>query len=281
MSGVVSRLVNRPSLLNMLGRLGVRAPLWRMYCRLFGPEGGIIHLDLDGRHARFYVHSAWIAEDLKTFGRGERALVSRLVSTLKTGDVVYDVGANMGLHSVFFGQAVGPAGQIIAFEPEPHYCERLRSNVSLNGLSNVRIFPLALGEHSYASELLPAVRGLASPRLAELSEAQTRARAGQEVRVIEGDRLVETEKLPVPRLVKIDVEGHEYAVLRGLRGTLANPGCEVVCCEVHPKLLPKGVNPEKIVSLVRSCEFTRVEILPRPPEMHVIGFKGGGMEGAA
>ncbi len=272
MSGVIAKLVNHPWLLNGLGRLGIRAPLWRMYCRLFGPGGGIIHLDLDGRRARFYVHSDWIRAELESFG-GEQALLLRLVSMLKPGDVVFDVGANMGLHAVFLGQAVGPQGRIYAFEPEAHYCERIRSNVALNALSNISTVPVALGDHSYASELLPSERGTASPRLAELSHAPAHKPGSMQVQVVEGDRWVENEKLPLPRMVKIDVEGHEYAVLRGLKRTLANPTCQVVCCEVHPKLLPEGVSPEEIVNFLKSCGFTRFDVQPRAAEQHVVAVK--------
>jgi FkbM family methyltransferase len=224
---------------------------------------------LGAHHARFYVHSEWIAKDLKSFG-GEHGLLSFLISMLRPGDDVYDVGANMGIHAVFLGQAVGARGHI---EPETHYCERRRANVALNGLSNVRIVPLALGDRSYASELLPSVRGFASPRLAEPSQAGICAPGSQKVQVVERDRLVEIESLPLPRLAKIDIEGHEYAVIRGLRRTLANSACRRVCCEVHPRLLPEGLNPEEILNLLKSCGFTRFDVLPRLPEHHVGAFK--------
>ncbi len=275
MRRILSKLVNRPWLLNMLGRVGVRAPLWRLYCRWFGPEDGIVELELDGHHARFYVHSEWIAAGLKSFD-GEQGLLSLLISTMRSGDIVFDVGANMGLHAIFLGQAVGPRGHIVAFEPEPHYCERMRSNAALNGLSNLRIIPLALGDHSYSSRLLPPVRGKAAPRLEEPFQTESGTRSSQKVRVVEGDRLVEIEKLPVPRLVKIDVEGNEYAVLRGLRRTLMNSACEIVCCEVHPQLLPEGLAPDEIINLLKSSGFTRFETLPRHTEHHVLAFKDRG-----
>jgi FkbM family methyltransferase len=178
----------------------------------------------------------------------------------------------MGLYAVFLGQAVGAAGHIVAFEPEPHYCERLRANLALNGLSNVRIVPLALGDHSGASQLLPGTP-LRSPRLAKLSPAGTRVPVGHEVQVVEGDRLVAIESLPLPRLVKIDVEGHEYAVTRGLRSTLTNSACQIVCCEVHSQLLPEGLDPGEILNLLKSCGFTRFDVLPRAPDHHVVAFK--------
>jgi FkbM family methyltransferase len=236
--------------------------------------GGVLQLELGAQRARFYVHSNWVAADLMSFG-GEQILLQRLVSMLRPGDVVYDVGANMGLYAVFLGQAVGAQGQVMAFEPEPHYCERLRGNAALNGLHNVRIFCLALGDCCQESELLPSEKGTAAPRLAEVPPAGGWSRPQLKVQVVEGDRLVEIENLSLPRAVKIDVEGYEYAVLRGLRRTLSNPLCEIVCCEIHPGLLPEGLGPDEIRELLKSCGFTRFDVLPRPPQVHVLAVKEG------
>lgn len=271
-SRLVSGLLNRQWFMSLLGWCGVRGLLWRTYCRLLGPRGGIVQLESGTQRARFYVHSEWVAADLMSFG-GEQKLLERLVSMLKPGDVVYDIGANLGLYAVFLGHAVGPQGRVIAFEPEPHYCERLRGNAALNGLRNVRVFCLALGDRAGELELLPSQRGTAAPRLAEFPPAGDWGRAGSKVQVVEGDRLVEDENLLPPRAVKIDVEGHEYAVIRGLRRTLSNPLCQIVCCEVHPGLLPEGVGPGEVIDLLKSWGFTRFDVLPRPPEQHVLAFK--------
>jgi len=259
--------------MSLLGWLGIRGLLWRTYCRCLGPQGGILQLELGAQRARFYVHSEWVAADLISFG-GEQEVLQRFISLLRPGDVVYDIGANMGLYAVFLGQAVGPQGRVVAFEPEPHYCERLRGNTALNDIHNVRIFCLALGNRAQESALLPSQRGIAAPRLAKSPPVDGWGRARHEVQVVEGDRLVEMENLPSPRAVKMDVEGHEYAVIRGLRRTLSNPLCEIVCCEIHPALLPEGVGSGEVVDLLRSCGFTRFEVLPRPPEQHVLAFKG-------
>ena len=274
MDGFFKRLLSRDSVMSMLGRLGIRAFLWRTYCQWFGPGGGILQLDLDGYRAKFYVHSQWVFTDLKSFG-GERDLLSSLIADAKPRDVVYDVGANMGLHAVFLGQAVGERGIVLAFEPESHYCERLRANVSLNGLKNVRIISLAMGDRSYTSGLLSSDRGKAAPRLAEVRPEGAHLRHSQTVRVIPGDELVQKENLPLPQLVKIDVEGHEHAVIRGLARTLSNPSCRLVCCEIHPKLLPEGLNPDDVLGLLRSCGFVRFDVRLRGNEQHVLAFKDG------
>jgi methyltransferase FkbM-like protein len=95
------------------------------------------------------------------------------------------------------------------------------------------------------------------------------------VGVVAGDRFRQLKGLPIPRAVKIDVEGHEYAVLQGLHDTLSQPACELVCCEVHPKLLPSGRSLETVSGLLESLGFAHRETHRRYDVFHVVAWKGG------
>jgi hypothetical protein len=98
--------------------------------------------------------------------------------------------------------------------------------------------------------------------------------AGQQmVHVVQGDAFVEGQNLPLPRMIKVDVEGYEWQVLRGLRRTLAAPECELVCCEVHPGLLPASVQPEDIAQFLSSIGFDSTESIPRYDTFHLVARK--------
>lgn len=62
-------------------------------------------------------------------------------------------------------------------------------------------------------------------------------------------------------------------MIKGLRHTLAQPTCELVCCEIHPQLLPAGVNPDAISALLKSLGFGRVDLYPRDSEYHIVAYK--------
>jgi hypothetical protein len=97
---------------------------------------------------------------------------------------------------------------------------------------------------------------------------------GEMVDIVEGDQLVEAENLPLPRAVKIDVEGYEYAVIQGLRRTLGHHACQMVCCEIHPARLPAHVKPETVGDLLRSVGFNRIDTYPRwDKAFHLVAYK--------
>ena len=267
---VLKRLSYQPSLIRLARRLGARNALRALYHRWARPAGGTLRVKVGEVEADFFVETA---EELRLFekaqgGYWEKDTLDRLMDILAPGDVVYDIGANVGLYTVLLAKKVGKDGEVIAFEPHSRTYRRLVSNMKLNELANVRAFRKALGERDAEGKLFfdqdLLFSNLIRPRTQPNFEI---------VDITEGDRLVARENLPIPRVVKIDVEGYEHAVLRGLRRTLENRGCQLVCCEVHPALLPAEVNVEEMVSLLRSFGFDRIDRHPAGEELHLAAYK--------
>jgi len=74
-------------------------------------------------------------------------------------------------------------------------------------------------------------------------------------------------------VVKIDVEGHEFAVLSGLKQTLSTAHCRTLCVEIHPQLLPSGLTQNSIMKFIRNCGLSIVDEIARPPEVHVVATR--------
>jgi FkbM family methyltransferase len=211
-------------------------------------------MEIRGISAKFYVRSNIAAQGLKS--SDEVQLIEKLVQILRPGDCVYDIGAGVGLHTLFLAQVVGARGLVVAFEPASHIYEYLYDNLMLNRSTNVRALKVALGDRNISGNL--ELTG--SPRLLRSGSRQETHELVQSVKVVVGDLLVENMRLRIPRVVKIDVEGYEYAVIRGLSTTLAQNVCETVCCEIHPHMLPEDVKKEQVLDLLQSLGFCRIEI---------------------
>jgi FkbM family methyltransferase len=167
---------------------------------------------------------------------------------------------------------VGERGRVIGFEPLPGSYQLLIRNIALNGLTNATVFQLALGDRSGEIQIF-GTRGAATivPRAASRNKSSPAAI----IRVTRGDDLRRTACLPVPKAVKVDVEGAEFGVLSGLKETPSSPACDLLCLEIHPRFIPAEVSPEMVLSLVRSLGFNRTEGRQRGSEIHLIAEKVG------
>ena len=267
----LKRIARRPFFIRLTDLLGIRGLLLGVYRFCFAPEGGQHQISVGGRHAQFHVYSETTVQALESMG-GERETLEFLMGKLTSGDCLYDIGAATGLYTVFLAQVVGEEGCVVAFEPEPDSYGRLRENLKLNNLDNVQPFRLALSNRDGNATLQTGdVAG--AGRIVCSDDGDRASVHAERVNVVHGDRFVESQGMVPPRAVKIDVEGHEYSVLHGLSRTLSQPSCELVCCEVHPGLLPPNLKPEDVIGLLRTLGFNQIETHPRIKDLHVWASK--------
>jgi FkbM family methyltransferase len=140
----------------------------------------------------------------------------QLLARVQPGNVVLDIGANIGSYTLRCAQKVGPAGRVISFEAVPENACLLQNNIELNGLSNVTIVPRAAGAGAGRVALFSTGHA-SSTRLAEGGNFN---RVG-EIEMVTADSVVEELGLPCVDWIKMDIEGGEPDALRGLEQTVA------------------------------------------------------------
>lgn len=146
-----------------------------------------------------------------------------LLDTLRPGDVFVDVGANIGYFSLLASRLVGPGGSVLAFEPETANYALLEANCRRNGCDNIRCFQAALGQENasgtiYLNELN---RGDHSLYPAE------QGRSGQDISIVNGSKLIGAIS-PRVNCIKIDTQGAECDVLRGLQDLIAASAADLI-----------------------------------------------------
>lgn len=156
-------------------------------------------------------------------------LLQRLLSP---GDVVLDVGANIGWYAALFGKAVGAQGRVVAFEPLPHFAEAARGTVALNELAGtVEIRQVGIG--NAAGELtIHTFAGLPGGH-ASVSDLGRDDAQPHRCPVVTLDGEVERHGLQAIALLKVDVEGFEREVFEGASGLLARDDAPAVHFEVN------------------------------------------------
>ena len=185
----------------------------------------------------------------------EHAFQHALERAVQPGDVVWDIGANVGLYSRQFAERAGPTGVVCAFEPMPACLAELRRACA--DCANVRTFGMALGERAAELPLWTSTDPLGATH-SLIAHHNHESAAPMTVEVAAGDDLIARGEAPAPNVLKIDVEGFEEDVLKGLARALARPECRSVLIEVHFAILEERGErhaPARIQSLLRERGF--------------------------
>lgn len=136
---------------------------------------------------------------------------------IKENDTVLDIGANIGFHTLYFAELTGVNGKIIAFEPIPINFKTLKNNVSLNNFPQIVLVNKALGNTN--SQMNIHINEQAqNPGAFNLFEDGVRNTI---IECIKGDDYLQANNIEKIDFIKIDVEGYEYEVLKGLRQTIS------------------------------------------------------------
>ena len=201
-----------------------------------------------------------IARRLYLHGEFEPTECAYLASVLKPGMVVYDIGANLGYHTVLAARLVGPAGRVICFEPDPANYSLLTENIRLNRLTNVTSFNCALGATTGSLEMHTSDSNFGDHRMYE-----TQGEAGRRkhtVRIECLDELVRAEHLPLPDFVKLDVQGYEGRVLDGAINTISAERDLAILLEYwpHGMKMAGSTDPNRFIRSLLAAHWTGEEL---------------------
>lgn len=151
------------------------------------------------------------------FEANERAFVR---SYLTAGDLFVDVGANIGLFTLIGATVVGPTGKVYAVEPTTTTYQRLLHNIRRNQLSNVECVQGALSDRDEARLLTISTEGFAARNSLGQPTAGTHF-TQEKVRCYQWDTFsAEHGLIGAVALMKIDIEGWEFTMLKGAQATL-------------------------------------------------------------
>jgi FkbM family methyltransferase len=145
-------------------------------------------------------------------------LTRRVESELKPGDLFIDIGANIGWQTLMAGRL---GARVIAFEPSPKVFDHLRRNVSVNQFTSVELRSIALSDRQGEALMTFSNPTANNDGTATLESAADDAPDAPRdtVKLSTFDHEIGILNEPV-RLIKIDVEGHEISVLKGMQESL-------------------------------------------------------------
>lgn len=198
-----------------------------------------MEVQLDGASMRFFTPNKttrWRVESLLT----KEPDTIDWIREFSAGDVLYDVGANVGMYSILSAAMRG--ARVFAFEPESQNYAILNTNIIINSLhESVTAYCLALTE-SFALDYLHMSYIDPGGSLHNFGEARDFRDRPLKTMYRQGsigialDALIKDCGLPAPTHLKIDVDGIEPKIVRGARTTLKNPALRSVLIEINTNL---------------------------------------------
>lgn len=171
---------------------------------------------------------------------------------IRPGDTVLDIGANIGIVTLWLSKLVGQTGQVHAFEPNPELQRILKSTFDHNQVSNVCLHPIALGAEQGHLELrVPRVNAGNASLIyhRNLSDCDV-----FKVPVRPLSQIIEEEGLTSIRLIKIDVEGFEANVLQGAQEIFESVRPEAILFELNERW--EGLIPDQpVIKILRDLGY--------------------------
>jgi FkbM family methyltransferase len=236
--------------------------VWAPVLRQVHPE---IDVALGNQRVRVDLRDRIIGTLLYVQGSYEAELL-RLIGTMDLkGSICVDIGANLGLHSLAMSAAVGPSGTVFAFEPEAHNFHLLEHNLQINGVSNVIPRRMAAGDTEGFCRLTLNPWNYGDHRVGTTSLG---GQFFQEVAQTTIDACLQNVPQGTVGLIKIDVQGYECQVLKGMRATLDRNPQTVLILEVFPDALrATGHSALQLMQMARDLglsgwEFQDHRLLP-------------------
>jgi FkbM family methyltransferase len=169
------------------------------------------------------------------------------------GDIVIDVGANIGYYTLIFAQLVGKSGKVIAFEPESKNFEILKKNIEINNYDNVIVEQKIVSEKCGKMKLYVSNSDIVGHRIQQMKNLKNFI----EVESVTLDDYMEKLNLDKKvNFIKIDVEGAEPKVLEGSNKILEKNDQLKIFTEFNREVVKKyGIEPKEMIDLLYQNGF--------------------------
>ena len=184
----------------------------------------------------------------------EEAFHLSLIAAIRPGDTIWDIGANVGHYTQLFAEKTGPSGCVVAFEPVPACFSELRK--TCQHIPQARPMNIALGAQD--KEVLMTLEKNPLGTTHRLAGKECPTQETTTVSLCTARTIVHDSPQIFPAVVKIDVEGHEEAVLLGFGELLNDPRLRSIGVEIHFGILQRNGDafaPQRIEKFLLSSGF--------------------------
>ena len=181
-------------------------------------------------------------------------------NSINVGQTVIDVGASIGIYTIFFAKMVGKTGKVYAFEPEPNNFKLLKKNIEINGFKNVIL------ENKAVSDITGTVKMEIADNIANHKITKNNSKNTFNIDSVRLDDYFKN-KIPKIDFLKIDTEGYDGYVILGSKKTLTENMSTKIMLEFHTKFMREaGLEP---IAFFKILSDLKLKILDLKNNQHV------------
>ena len=201
---------------------------------------------------KLFLSKKGLALSISHYGTYEELESKIMEEKIEMGNIVVDVGANIGLHTLNMARIVGNTGQVFAFEPDPSNFEILKKNVKINNYRNIILEQKAVGDKHGRTTLYQSDH----PGKHRIFPQTEQAKGQVQVELTNLDNYFDFDMIDKINFIKIDVEGLEFSVLKGMKNILKNSKKIKILFEFMPEnTMEVGFTPIELLNYLTSNDF--------------------------
>lgn len=229
---------------------------WKLR-NLYRSKDRFIIRKIQGSKMLLDLQDAGVSRELLTASIRETYLTSLLAKELKKGNVVIGIGASIGYYTLQEAKLVGSRGMIYAIEPVIESYSLLLHNIAMNGYSNIETFNFAIGAHHH-NGFIHVSRLKNCSKIIDYSGKET-----QSTLILPLDKFIKGKRKP--DFIRMDVEGYETEIIKGMTELLHSPHPPKIAMELHFALLG-----EKMLPMLRVLRSAGYEVKAATVEIHPV-----------
>ncbi len=226
-------------------------------------ENKYIIREVLGSKMCFAVEDMGISQDLLKTGIREPYIVNASKSEIQKGDIIVDIGANIGYYALLESRLVGDEGRVYAIEPVPRNMELLKESIKLNKYSNIETFQLAIGKENKLDYIyIPDKLNWSS--MIKHDSSRVSVENKMLINVVSLDEFLRGR--PQPDLIRMDVEGYETEIVKGMSGLLNSAKPLKILMEVHFSVIENEQIRQLFITL-KDADFKIRTVTHEPTSM--------------
>lgn len=239
--------------------------LYLEFFRLVFP-GHLLKRSVRGHDVQLYINPSdyGISRDLFYYGTREENAARLYLQYVRPGQVIFDLGANIGYYVCLEAGQLNGQGRVFAIEPDARNVGMLEKNIKLNNLEHiVSVHTCAIGDKSGEATLHVAAKSnLNTLRKSRYVESLNRYVGEQKVKLYTLDDFIAEQGIAYKdvSVIRMDIEGYEYEVLQGMKRLLAESKNLVMFIEIHGEVICNQHGRESYAAFIQQLSDAGLEL---------------------